>query len=85
MADIKILEECHTSGRITKHRAILGQDTLATAYKLDGRKLFIRDAVSIMAHDILYVESVVKYYEEYMHDQVYGLDGDTYRWIKQHS
>lgn len=83
MADIKILEECHTSGRITKHRAILGQDTLATAYKLDGRKLFIRDAVSIMAHDILYVESVVKYYEEYMQDQVHGLDGDTYRWIKQ--
>lgn len=82
-ADMKIFDECQISGRITKHTAILANDILATAYKLDGRKLFIRDAVSIMASDILEIESVVKYYEERMQEHVHGLDTETYRWLKE--
>lgn len=82
-SDISILDECQISGRITKHTAILAGDTLACAYKLDGRKLFIRDAVSLMAHDILEIESVVSYYEVRLDENSHSLDSDVYRWLKE--
>jgi len=82
-SDILILDEVQISGRITKHMAILGQDVLATAYKLDGRKLFIRDAIGIMGHDILSIDTIVRHYETHMRERIDGLDADTYRELKE--
>jgi hypothetical protein len=82
-SDMAMLDECQIAGRITQHTAFLGNDVLATAYKLDGRKLFIRDAVSLMARDILEIQSVVNYYEDHLQEHGSGLPLDTYRWLKE--
>lgn len=83
ISDIAILDECQISGRITRHTATLSGNILACAYKLDGRKLFVRDAVSLMAHDILEIESVVRYYELRLDEKIPSLEIEVFRWLKE--
>jgi hypothetical protein len=50
--EIRLLSECRNSGRITKSTAELQGDTLAVAYKFEGRKITTRDAMRTMGRDI---------------------------------
>jgi hypothetical protein len=50
--EITLLNECKSSGRITKSIAELNGVHLAVAYKLEGRKITIKDAMRTMAQDI---------------------------------
>jgi hypothetical protein len=50
--EITLLSECRSSGRITKSIAELNGDTLAVAYKIEGRKITTRDAMRTMMQDI---------------------------------
>jgi hypothetical protein len=82
--DIAVLDETRISGRLTKHTAVLGNDLLAVAYKLDGRKINLSDAVGIMSQDNQEIESVIGYYEHRMPNaQSYGIDNETFRSIRQ--
>lgn len=50
--EARLLSECRNSGRITKSTAELQGDTLAVAYKIEGRKITTRDAMQTMMRDI---------------------------------
>ncbi|KAF2093457.1 hypothetical protein NA57DRAFT_81383 [Rhizodiscina lignyota] len=71
--EISMLKECRTSGRLAKHTAGLDQQTLAVAYKVEGRKITLSDAVSIMAQDDREVQGVVNYYRERISDNFSGV------------
>jgi hypothetical protein len=79
--ELHMLNECRTSGRLTKHMAMLGQTMLAVAYKLEGRKITLSDAVGIMAQDNREIQGVVNYYEERIRDGGSGLNEESLQYL----
>lgn len=61
--DVEMIEELRVTGRLTRFRAILGNTMLAIAYKLDGRKITLEDALATLARDNQVIQSVVDYYQ----------------------
>jgi hypothetical protein len=57
--EITLLYECKSSGRITKSVAELNGDNLAVAYKIEGRKITMRDAMRTMMQDIREMKSLL--------------------------
>jgi len=50
--NVEFLYECKGSGRLTRSIACLNQDTLAVAYKIEGRKITTQDSMRTMTQDI---------------------------------
>lgn len=57
------LNEFKGSGKLTKNRAWLNNDVLATAYKVAGRKITRIDSVRNMTRDLLQLQRLIKYIE----------------------
>jgi hypothetical protein len=57
--EIAPLNECESSGRITKSVVELNKEILAVAYKLEGRNITTRDTMSTMAQDIREIKSIL--------------------------
>jgi hypothetical protein len=81
--ELHMLNECRTSGRLTKHTAMLGQSMLAVAYKLEGRKITLSDAVGIMAQDNREIQGVVDYYEDRIRDGGSGLNEESQQYLSR--
>lgn len=62
--NIEMMEEVHVTGKLSRYRALLGNTMLAIAYKLDGRKITLDDALATLSRDNQTVQSVVEYYQE---------------------
>ncbi|KAL8743476.1 MAG: hypothetical protein Q9190_004176 [Brigantiaea leucoxantha] len=62
------LKELRGSGRLTKHMATLGRDTLAIGYKVDGRKISKTDSVRNMARESQEIALLVGYIERRMNE-----------------
>jgi hypothetical protein len=61
--DIELIEELRVTGKLTRYRATLGNTLLAIAYKLDGRKITLDDALATLARDNQMIQSMVDYYQ----------------------
>ncbi|MCJ1358322.1 MAG: hypothetical protein MMC33_008321 [Icmadophila ericetorum] len=55
-------------GRITRHMALLNQDTLAIAYKIDGSKVTGLDAAGNIGSEIRHLNELLSYIERSMND-----------------
>ena len=63
-SDIFPMKGLSGSGRLTKNVAKLGPRMLATAYKVEGRKISRMDAVRNMDRDIQYLKGVISVLED---------------------
>ncbi|KAF2676644.1 hypothetical protein K458DRAFT_424613 [Lentithecium fluviatile CBS 122367] len=61
--DVEMIEELRVTGRLARFRAVLGNLDLAIAYKLDGRKITLEDALATLARDNQVIQSVIDYYQ----------------------
>jgi hypothetical protein len=61
---VEMYEELRVTGRLTRFRATLGFTSLAIAYKLNGRKITLEDALATLAHDNQEIKSIVDYYQD---------------------
>ncbi|MCJ1402768.1 hypothetical protein MMC11_005989 [Xylographa trunciseda] len=68
VSELSFLNDFKGSGRLTKDLALLNQDTLAMAYKIDGRKIPKKDAIRSMAQDIRELTAFISYLERRMGD-----------------
>ncbi|KAL9620649.1 MAG: hypothetical protein Q9160_004785 [Pyrenula sp. 1 TL-2023] len=57
------LDAYTSSGRLTKHMAYLNADTLATAYKIEGRKLHMIDCIRNMSQDLTRLQALMRLIE----------------------
>ncbi|KAF2670094.1 hypothetical protein BT63DRAFT_424057 [Microthyrium microscopicum] len=79
-----MLKEIQTSGKLTKHIATTNNGMLlAVNYKLEGSKITLSDALSIMSQDNREVQYVVQYYESCVKSGSASLDGDAIRYVKE--
>ena len=61
--EMSFLNEMTGSGRLTKNVATLLQQTLAVAYKVEGRKISRTDAVRNMSRDIRFLSGIINLIE----------------------
>ena len=74
----KPFPEVKSSGRLTHHFAVLNQETLAVAYKVEGRKITRQDLIRNLSSDLRKVRQTVHRIEATMQDfDVRGIDGET--------
>lgn len=59
VSKITFLPEVRGSGRLTRSTASLKKDTLAVAYKVEGRKIGRRDAIRNLTHDLQEMEQTL--------------------------
>jgi hypothetical protein len=81
---INILAMCQYSGRLTKHVAVLGNANLAIAYKLDGSKISLADARSIMMQDNKDIQGVIKYYATKLQSNPNKFISEHVRQVREH-
>ncbi|MCJ1358331.1 MAG: hypothetical protein MMC33_008330 [Icmadophila ericetorum] len=62
-SDPGFLDEYQGQGRLTRCQALLNQDIIASAYKVDGRKIPKHDALRILGQDICSLQSVLGFIE----------------------
>jgi hypothetical protein len=79
--DVEMIDELRVTGKLTRYRAILGNTLLAIAYKLDGRKITLEDALATLARNNQEIQSVVDYYQSRLHYYSSAFDSDTLRRI----
>lgn len=79
--DVEMIEELRVTGRLTRFRAILGNSLLAIAYKLDGRKITLEDAIANLARDNQVIQSVVEYYQDRIQRYGHNFPPETLRRI----
>ncbi len=65
-SDQKFFEDFKASGRLTKNVALLNQNTLAIAYKVEGRKISMSDTLRNMSQDIRDLKQLIVYIENRM-------------------
>jgi len=80
--ELVLAEEQLGPGRLTKNRALLNQDILATAYKLEGRKITKKDTIRIMATHNRNIRAMVRHFERGMNGLEYKLDGTERKTIR---
>lgn len=77
--DIAMFEECRVSGKLTRHRAVLGNVVLAIAYKIDGRRITLNDTLGILASDNQKIQVIVDYYQHRLPSYTGSIDPETIR------
>lgn len=80
--ELVLTEEQFGPGRLTKNRALLNQDIVAIAYKLEGRKITKKDTIRIMATHNRNIRAVVRHFERGMDGLEYKLDSKERKTIK---
>jgi hypothetical protein len=80
--DVEMIEELRVTGRLTRFRAILGNTLLAIAYKLDGRKITLEDALATLARDNQTIQSVVDYYQSRLEKHAENFASDVLQRIR---
>lgn len=80
--ELVLTEEQFGPGRLTKNRALLNQDIVAIAYKLEGRKITKRDTIRIMATHNRNIRAVVRHFERGMVSLEYKLDNKERKTIR---
>ncbi|KAF2399750.1 hypothetical protein EJ06DRAFT_530553, partial [Trichodelitschia bisporula] len=81
--EIAMFDECRVTGKLTRHRAVLASQVSAIAYKLDGRKITLNDAIGNMASDNQQVQGVVEYYQLRLPRYADTMDELTFRRISK--
>jgi hypothetical protein len=81
--DISLMNECSYSGRLTKHVALLENDKLAIAYKLEGQKITLTDALSVMNQDNREIHGVVNYYASRLQRNPNRFDQNDVRLVRE--
>jgi len=67
------------SGKLTRHRAVLGNVVLAIAYKIDGRRITLNDTLGILASDNQKIQVIVDYYQLRLPSYTGSIDPETIR------
>jgi hypothetical protein len=80
--EIPMLKEYVVSGKLTRHRARLGNNILAIAYKLDGRKITLNDAIGILAQDNQEVQGIAEFYQARVPAYSSFIDSNSFGWIQ---
>jgi hypothetical protein len=78
-----MMTEVRYSGRVTKHAAQIGTDVLAVAYKIDGRKITLADARSLMIADNREISSVINYYTRELNGNPGRFDANSVRMVRE--
>jgi len=68
--ELVLQKEMTGTGRLTQNRALLNEDLLAVAYKLEGRKIYQKDAIRVIEQWEREITAVVKHIERDMNDLV---------------
>lgn len=71
------------SGKLTKNTARLNHDFLATAYKVEGRKITKTDSVQNMTRDLQQLQHLIKYIKRQAADLDYRPFHDQRQSLKQ--
>lgn len=82
--EIPMLKEYSVSGKLTRHRALLGNNILAIAYKLDGRKITLNDAIGILAQDNQEAQGIAEFYQARVPAYSNYIDPNSFNWIQSH-
>ncbi|KAF2805880.1 uncharacterized protein BDZ99DRAFT_466218 [Mytilinidion resinicola] len=80
--ELALAEEQLGPGRLTKNCALLNQDMLAIAYKLEGRKITKKDAIRIMGTHNRKIKAMVRHFERGMDDFEYKVDSTERKKIR---
>jgi len=81
---LTFLDDFRGSGRHTMNIALLNQDTLAIAYKNEGRKIPRRDALRNMANDVRLLNAVVRHIERHASELSGRIYGQEKHHLKEH-
>jgi len=75
--ELVLQKEMTGTGRLTQNRALLNGDLLAVAYKLEGRKIYQKDAIRVIGQWEREITAVVKHIVRGMNDLVDYRLGNT--------